>query len=123
MLCPCDSGQVIDSCCGPILDGFPAPDAEALMRSRYSAYALGNEDHLFRSWHPRTRPVFPVFDSSITWTGLRIVDFSPLSDEEAVVEFVASYREADGSSREMRERSRFQRRGGRWMYLDGDILS
>ncbi|MHB0828541.1 MAG: YchJ family protein [Schaalia turicensis] len=54
--CTCGSGIAFRACCSPILDGEPAPTAEALMRSRYSAFVLGNENHLFRSWHPRTRP-------------------------------------------------------------------
>jgi SEC-C motif domain protein len=54
--CPCGAGPSYDRCCGPLHDGAPAPTAEALMRSRYSAFAVGRADHLFRSWHPRTRP-------------------------------------------------------------------
>ncbi len=57
--CPCGSGAVFGACCEPIHDGAPAPTAEALMRSRYSAFVVGDEDHIFRTWHPRTRPPGP----------------------------------------------------------------
>src|SRR6188474_3543469 len=54
--CPCGSGAAYRACCGPVHDGSPAATAEQLMRSRYTAFALGIEDHVFRTWHPRTRP-------------------------------------------------------------------
>lgn len=84
------------------------------MRSRYSAFAVGDLDHVFRTWHPRTRPDDLSPDPTLTWTGLEVVDAS--GDE---VEFVASY-VRDGQPGARRERSRFERRGGRWVYVDGD---
>ena len=84
------------------------------MRSRYSAYARGDADYVFRTWHPRTRPSDVTLGQGITWLGLRVTD---VGDE--VVEFVARY-EFDGRVDEMRERSRFERRAGRWFYLDAD---
>lgn len=85
------------------------------MRSRYTAYFYGNRDHLWRTWHPKTRPAEVVVDSSMTWTGLQIVELrdGAADDATGVVEFVASY---DGG--QLRERSRFATRGGRWFYLD-----
>ena len=56
MTCPCQSGRPYDQCCGPCHRGEPAPTPEALMRARYSAYALGDAAYVQSSWHPDTRP-------------------------------------------------------------------
>jgi SEC-C motif domain protein len=85
------------------------------MRSRYAAYAVGDVDYVFRTWHPRTRPDDLSPDPGRAWTGLTI-----LGSGEDWVEFVASY-ERGGVAGEQRERSRFEQRGGRWVYVDGDI--
>lgn len=92
--CPCCSGAPFGGCCAPILAGEAAPNALALMRSRYSAYVLGDEDHLFRSWHPKTRPTPPLCDPRIEWLGLQIVnvDGGGEEDSEGIVEFIASWR-------------------------------
>lgn len=180
--CLCCSGASFGGCCAPILAGEAAPSALALMRSRYSAYVLGDEDHLLRSWHPKTRPTPPFCDPKIEWLGLEIVDLSGggENDSEGIVEFIASWRsfaksvdssrvvrtsgalqgvagavslafgaaflpaESDSSAsgkgsspsdneppfdpvfssfavESMRERSRFLRRAGRWVYVDGDV--
>ena len=119
--CPCGSGRAYVACCGPLHDGEPAATAEALMRSRYSAYVLGHTDHVFRSWHPRTRPD-DVSSDGTTWLGLEIVrteDGEP-DDDTGVVEFVARYQGPRGAQ-ELHEVSRFERRGGRWVYVDGDV--
>nr|WP_246284405.1 YchJ family metal-binding protein [Nocardioides perillae] len=98
----------------------PAATAEELMRSRYSAYARGEADHLFRTWHPRTRPTDVTTDRGLRWTGLTVLDTvaGGVDDEEGVVEFEARWDSPAGPGR-LRERSRFVRRGGRWVYLDG----
>ncbi len=126
--CPCGSGRSLVACCQPYLDGEPAATAEALMRSRYTAFARGDEDHLFRTWHPRTRPAGPYGDPATTWTGLTIEETVGGGDDEpdgaeAVVEFTVRYRltGADGAAgpeQSMRERSRFLRRAGRWLYVE-----
>ena len=85
------------------------------MRSRYAAYALGQTDYVFRTWHPRTRPDDLTPDPALTWTGLTIE-----ASGDDWVEFVAAYERA-GVSGELRERSRFERRGGRWVYVDGEM--
>lgn len=92
------------------------------MRSRYSAYAVGDLDHVFRTWHPRTRPDDLALDPGLTWTGLEIVDVvaGGPDDDEGVVEFRARF-STGGSGSALHERSRFQRRGGRWVYVDGLI--
>jgi SEC-C motif domain protein len=115
-ICPCGSGATYDACCGRLHRGtVSAETAEELMRSRYAAYAVGDTDYVFRTWHPRTRPDDLSPDPAVTWTGLRIV-----GSGEDWVEFVASYDRA-GAVGELRERSRFERRGGRWVYVDGDL--
>lgn len=120
--CPCGGGSYA-SCCEPFHTGrAEAPTAEALMRSRYSAFALGLGDYLWRTWHPRTRPADVELDDTV-WTGLEILDVEDGSerDQEGVVEFVAHYRSGRRGGT-MRERSRFERRGGRWLYLNGEHL-
>ena len=92
------------------------------MRSRYSAYATGREDHVLRTWHPRTRPDDVRTDPTLTWTGLEVldvVDGGP-DDSAGVVEFRASYRSPAGPG-SLHERSRFERWAGRWVYVDGDV--
>lgn len=116
--CPCGSGLEYDACCGPVVRNERAADtAEELMRSRYTAYVLGDVDHLFRSWHPATRPDDLDALGRLDWVGLEVlevVDGGP-ADDKGIVEFRATH--AGGT---MHERSRFTRRGGRWVYLDGD---
>lgn len=118
--CPC-GGASYAACCEPLHDGARDADtAEQLMRSRYSAYAVGNPNYVFRTWHPRTRPA-SVDDSTLVWSGLCIVDVlgGGPDDDSGVVEFVAAY--DDGGRRgELRERSRFERRRGRWVYVDAE---
>lgn len=91
------------------------------MRSRYSAYALGLDDHLFRSWHPRTRPDDVATTPGTRWRGLEVlrVEDGGAKDATGVVEFRAHY---DGTTgpRTLHETSRFARRAGRWVYVDGD---
>ena len=110
--CPCGSGATYDACCGPLLaNRVQAATPEQLMRSRYTAYVVGDADHLFRTWHPRTRPEDTTPDRSTRWTGLQV-----LATEGDTVEFVASW---DGGR--MHEVSRFEQRAGRWFYVDGDL--
>lgn len=110
--CPC-GGAAYDSCCGPLLRAERlAQTPEQLMRSRYTAHALGDAEHLWRTWHPRTRPERVDLDRGTTWQELRVLR---AVDEE--VEFVAAYDDPRGGGR-LHERSRFARRGGRWFYLE-----
>ncbi len=90
------------------------------MRSRYSAFVLGLGDYLWRTWHPRTRPERVALDDTV-WIGLEILDVVDGSerDQDGIVEFVAHHRHGGRRGR-MRERSRFERRGRRWMYVDGE---
>lgn len=92
------------------------------MRSRYSAFARGDADYLFRTWHPRTRPADVTIDPGIAWIGLEVVDTvaGGPDDDLGEVEFVAHFENEDRRGR-LHERSRFQRRAGRWFYVDGLI--
>ncbi|WP_448631031.1 YchJ family protein [Cellulomonas soli] len=121
--CPCGSGDLWAACCGPVLDGArPAPTAEALMRSRYSAFAVGDPAHLLATWHPSTRPPRLDLDDDVEWRRLTVLAATGGGpwDETGTVEFVAAYRTADGRGR-LHEHSRFVREGGRWFYVDGDV--
>lgn len=91
------------------------------MRSRYTAFAVGDAAYLSATWHPRTRPDHLELDPALTWTGLEIVATEAGGTEEAsgVVEFRAHWREG-GARGELHERSRFVRLRGRWHYLDGE---
>ncbi|OBI35210.1 YchJ family protein [Mycobacterium colombiense] len=118
--CPCGSDNSYNACCAPLHEGgSQARTAEELMRSRYSAFAYRDADYLFRTWHPRTRPADVTVDPGITWTGLRVIDTlaGGPGDDSGEVEFTARY-ESGGRAGKLHERSRFERRAGRWFYLD-----
>ena len=109
------------SCCGRYIDRFdstPAPDAEALMRSRYSAFVLERADYLLASWHADTRPSDLPFDAGARWLGLDVRSLRRIDDEQAEVEFVTRYR-VNGRAVRLAERSRFVRENGRWFYRCG----
>lgn len=126
--CPCGSGDTYGGCCRPLHHGRSAPTAEALMRSRFSAFALGDEDHLLRTWHPDTRPESVDLDPGLRWHRLDINETTgggPF-EEWGTVDFTAHYRPrsgAQGPKGAQRENSRFRRVDGRWLYLDGSLLS
>ena len=124
--CPCGSGDPFGGCCAPLLRGEPAPTAERLMRSRYTAFCLGEVDHLARTWHPRTRPARIDADPALRWMSLEVLDVEAggVSDAVGAVEFIATWSDGDGAGTTrgtLRERSRFVRRGARWVYLDGEV--
>jgi SEC-C motif-containing protein len=125
--CPCgrtdDDGRPLSlaDCCGRWLGGEPAPDAEALMRSRYTAHVLRDEAYLLATWHPSTRPDDARPDPATKWLGLEVHDHKVVDGSHAEVEFVARYR-MQGRGGRLRERSRFVREDdGRWYYVDGEI--
>lgn len=126
--CPCGSGKAFVACCGPIISGEqPAATAEALMRSRYSAYVIGEVTYLGQTLHPNHRA---DWDEAATarwaegsqWLGLEILatEAGGEGDEEGWVEFAASYRE-EGVHKRHQENSRFQRHAGVWHYVDGEL--
>lgn len=117
--CPCGSGLGYDACCRPLHDGAPAPDAERLMRSRYSAYALQLEPYLLATWHPETRPAaLDLAGDPARWIGLEVRRAEQFADNSATVEFVARCKIAGRATR-LHEISRFVKIDGRWCYLDG----
>jgi SEC-C motif-containing protein len=119
MMCPCGSGKKFDACCGLYLSGAAiAPTAEALMRSRYSAYSLKDEAYLRTTWDERTLPAeHLVHDDPTQWLGLEIRQHKADGDT-ATVEFVARYK-IGGRAHRLHEVSRFMRHEGRWFYVDG----
>ncbi|MET8453329.1 YchJ family protein [Streptomyces sp. NPDC005209] len=117
--CPCGLPESYDGCCGRYHSGgAAAPTAEALMRSRYSAFVTGDVAYLLRTWHPDTRPARLDLDPGMRWTGLEVLDTGEGSTfhTTGTVTFRASYR---GGS--LHERSRFERVGGAWVYVDGEF--
>jgi SEC-C motif-containing protein len=129
---PCPCGRLVRGnkpaayarCCGAYLGdyaGTPAPDAESLMRSRYTAYVLGDAAYLLASWHPGTRPPAIEPEPAARWLGLEVRSHRAVDDCHAEVEFIAR-RRVQGRGLRLHERSRFVREGGRWFYLDGDML-
>ena len=120
--CPCGSGLPYAQCCGRFHAGEPAPDARSLMASRYSAYALGLGPYVLQTWAEETRPgELSLAEDAVTWLGLEILGYRPDGDR-AEVEFVARGRQGGGRAFRMHERSRFEKRAGRWVYVDGDAL-
>ena len=119
--CLCGSGKSAESCCHAYHAGATAPTAEALMRSRYVAYALGLEPYLLETWHISTRPAeLKLNEDPPRWLGLSIKRYEQQEIDLATVEFVARYK-IGGRAYRLHETSRFVREGGRWLYLDGDI--
>ena len=118
--CPCGSGQLYQDCCEPYHLSLAAPNAEKLMRSRYSAYVLGLEEYLLNTWHPNTRPqALNLKQDRTQWLGLEVKRFEP-NDEQAIVEFIARYK-INGKPGKMHETSRFSRIANRWFYVDGEF--
>ncbi|MCC7139615.1 MAG: SEC-C domain-containing protein [Planctomycetes bacterium] len=130
--CPCGSGKDLDACCGPVLAGAPAPTAEALMRSRYTAYTKGAVDHILSTYTPKAaasvdRASTEKWSKESTWLGLSIVatDRGGPEDDEGTVEFIARFREGPaGQEQAHHEKARFVRGGRdrRWLYADGKMV-
>jgi SEC-C motif-containing protein len=116
--CPCGLGDSYDSCCGRLHGGAAAATAEQLMRSRYSAFAVGDADYLLRTWHPSGRPGELDLDPALRWTRLAVLETRDggLFDATGTVRFRAVY-VRDGQRGVMAETSRFVREDERWVYL------
>ena len=136
--CPC-GGPALATCCLPYIDGTAiAPTAEALMRSRYTAYGQRNEPYLLATWHTSTRPAEPLFgaEEKIHWLGLEVKSALRLRQRKAetdadpnrdTVEFVARFK-SGGRAERLHEVSNFVREADpahpadgalRWFYVDG----
>ncbi|KAF1719562.1 YchJ family protein [Pseudoxanthomonas wuyuanensis] len=121
--CPCGSGRHYPDCCGRYHAGAVAPDAEALMRSRYTAYVMKDEAYLRASWHPDTCPAELQLQDALgartVWLGLTVKRHAVTGADSAEVEFIARYRSGGAAAVKLHEISRFVRSDGRWLYLDG----
>ena len=125
--CPCGSGKPLDACCGPFIDGAPAPTAEALMRSRYTAYALGNIAYIAATHAPEAQEDFDQAGSEemarkVKWKGLTIeaTEAGGPDDETGSVTFAARF-SMQGQESLHREISTFRKADGRWVYVDGQV--
>jgi len=126
--CPCASGKPFSFCCEPAIEGYKsASTAEALMRSRYTAFALGMVDYLINTTaschrNPDDAEILTEQMQATTWTGLEIISTSggQADDDEGVVEFIASFEAADEAA-ELHETSNFRREQGQWVYVDGEV--
>lgn len=121
--CPCGGGA-FGACCGPILAGATAPTAERLMRSRFTAFAVGDAAHLRATWHPATAPDRLDLDDELRWERLDVIGTTGGEPGAArgTVEFRAHWRSNDGrQAGELHETSRFRTIAGRWLYVDGDV--
>ena len=117
--CPCLSGLTYGECCGAFLeDVADAPTAVQLMRSRYTAFVVGDVAYLLATWHPSTRPPALELEPAMRWYRLDIVrrDRGGPLDRDGIVEFRAHYR-LHGEHGEQHEVSTFVREAGRWRYV------
>lgn len=128
--CPCGSGATAAECCAQYFGGDKAPPtAEALMRSRYSAYALGAVDHIMATHHPKAagdvdRKSTEKWSAEATWLGLEVASTQGggEGDQTGEVEFIARY-ELGGAPLSHHERAQFRRGDdGRWYYWDGAMV-
>ncbi|MEJ8318580.1 YchJ family protein [Pseudomonas oryzihabitans] len=125
--CPCGSDRPLGDCCGVFHAGTPAPDAERLMRSRYSAYVLGLIDYLVATTVPAQqgqldREALTAWSLGSRWQGLQVLEHRPEpgDPDHARVSFVARWEDGRGAHRH-EERSGFVQREGRWYFLDPTV--
>lgn len=123
--CPCGSGRDYAKCCAHFIESNEiAPNAEALMRSRYTAYTLNAETYLLATWHPSTRPTSLPLDAGdkARWLGLEVKRYEcDAGADRAVVEFIARFKIGGGRAERLHETSRFVREEGRWFYIDAEL--
>ncbi|UVC10684.1 SEC-C domain-containing protein [Rhizobium sp. TH2] len=125
--CPCGSNKAFDFCCGPLIAGRPAPTAEALMRSRYSAFTIGDLDYLQKTSAGEAALKFNHAELALSlpnteWLGLEITatEAGQEADDRGSVTFTARFRE-NGRLHLQGERSEFRRIGGEWRYVSGEV--
>jgi SEC-C motif domain protein len=128
-LCPCGSGKPFEFCCGPLIAGRPAPSAEALMRSRYSAFVIGDLDYLQKTSAGEAALKFNRTELALSlagteWLGLEILntEAGQVGDDSGSVTFTARFRE-NGRLHVQGERSEFRRIGGEWRYVSGEVAA
>ena len=127
--CPCGrldakkQALAVTACCLPYIQGeLNAPDAETLMRSRYSAFVWEEAGYLLSTWHASRRPESLEFEPSVKWLGLQVQNHEVVDATHAEVTFVARQRDRTGRAIRLHERSRFVCENGCWYYVDGDNL-
>lgn len=129
--CPCGSGTAFGKCCKPYIDGTSrAPTAEALMRSRYTAYVKGSVDYIMSTHHPDgreeiSRDATAQWAQESEWMGLEILDTvaGGVSDTEGQVEFTVRYRGSDRAIVNHHEISSFAKSGGQWFFTDARMVN
>ncbi len=127
MSCVCGVGESTETCCLPIIRGkAPAKSAEALMRSRYSAYVLGEIDHLIDSVHPDSpgdadRESTEAWSKAADWQRIEVLDVvgGGENDDDGEVEFIAHFK-VQNIPQQHRERASFKKLDGKWLYFDGE---
>lgn len=122
-LCPCFSGDTYTACCQPLHLGQAAPNAERLMRSRYSAHAQKLPDYLLQTWHAQTRPAsLTLADlNGIKWLKLQVLSHTQRDADTAFVHYVATLQIGKQKKQQLIEHSRFTFEQGQWWYIDGEI--
>jgi len=120
LYCICGNKASAKKCCLPLInEGMPAKNARELMRSRYTAYVLGQAQYLLDSWHNSTRPAEINLDDAMRWTGLSVLNATKEKNNIAYVEFVAQF-DCGGETGQMHERSEFVFENNQWFYVAGE---
>ena len=127
--CPCQSGLNYDSCCEPLIKGTrPASSPEALMRARYSAFAMEEMPYLRETLHPGQRSDYDEAGATVwaresDWSGLEIISVTgnPETDTTGTVEFKAYYRR-NNEKLEHHELAEFRKTNGVWYFFDGKMV-
>ncbi|WP_415845386.1 YchJ family protein [Stutzerimonas zhaodongensis] len=126
-ICPCGSGNTLNECCGRYHAGLPAPSAEQLMRSRYSAYVLSEIDYLRATTLPVQQTSLDIqsmkdWSTSSVWLGLEVEETQLLGGkpEHALVSFTARWHDQTGEHAQ-HERSAFVQNDGRWYFIDPTV--
>ena len=127
--CPCCSGKLYSECCEPVIRGVRKPaNPEELMRSRYSAYAKAEIDHLFTSTDPSQRETVDrdemrQWAERSKWLGLEIISATGTEpgDEKGEVEFIARYTDQN-TPLEHHELAEFRKHNGEWFFYDGRLV-
>lgn len=123
-LCACGSNLLYSDCCGPIIEGASAPNAEALIRSRYTAFATRQLDHIERTHAPEIRADFNRAEAErmaeeCDWQGLKITQVDEHGDK-ADISFVIHFRHENQDKYQL-ERAHFRKEQDQWLYEGGEI--
>ena len=124
--CPCGSNKAYNLCCAPYIEGMKrAQTAKALMKSRYTAYVIKDEEYLTKTWHPSTRPKdLSLAQDKTQWQQLKILNTKrgKLADKKGWVAFAAFYLDEKEEQGVLKEESMFVREAGQWFYHSGVFI-